>query len=85
MSLASRACAKLACFTGVQHVQEVAQRDLHEDLLDAGILGVLKAWLEPMSDGTLPNLKIRSAVLRTLINLNFMYEVRMWRRQAVMR
>jgi len=58
------------------HVQEVAQRDLHEDLLDAGILGVLKAWLEPMSDGTLPNLKIRSAVLRTLINLNFHYEVR---------
>jgi len=58
------------------HVQEVAQRDLHEDLLDAGILGVLKAWLEPMSDGTLPNLKIRSAVLRTLINLNFLYEVR---------
>ena len=61
-------------------VQEVAQRDLHEDLLDAGILGVLKAWLEPMSDGTLPNLKIRSAVLRTLINLNFLYEVRQMRR-----
>jgi transcription factor SPN1 len=56
--------------------QELAQRDLHEDFLDAGILGVLKAWLEPMSDGTLPNLKIRSAVLRALINLNFLYEVR---------
>ena len=61
--------------------QELAQRDLHEDFLDAGILGVLKAWLEPMGDGTLPNLRIRSAVLRALINLNFLYEVRSRRTQ----
>ncbi|KDD76340.1 hypothetical protein H632_c262p2 [Helicosporidium sp. ATCC 50920] len=28
--------------------------------------GVLKAWIEPMPDGTLPNTKIRSSVLQLL-------------------
>jgi hypothetical protein len=28
--------------------------------------GVLKAWLEPLPDGTLPNSKVRSTVLRLL-------------------
>lgn len=53
----------------------MAQRDLHEEFLDGGVLGVFKAWIEPMQDGSLPNLKIRSAVLRALIGINFFFEV----------
>lgn len=30
------------------------------------VVGVLKAWIEPMPDGTLPNTKIRSSVLKLL-------------------
>lgn len=48
-------------------VEEVlTTKRLHSDLLDAGLLGVLKAWLELMPDGTLPNARIRESVLRLL-------------------
>lgn len=51
-------------------VEEVlAMRKLHGELLDSGLLGVLKAWIEPMPDGTLPNSKIRSSVLNMLTRL----------------
>ena len=51
-------------------VQEVlAMKKLHGELLDNGLLGVFKAWVEPMPDGTLPNSKIRSAVLTMLTRL----------------
>ena len=32
--------------------------------MSAGGLGVLKSWLEPYGDGSLPNARVRSAVLR---------------------
>ena len=54
----------------------LCQRDLHDEFLDGGVLGVLKAWIEPMPDGSLPNVKIRSAVLRVLQQLNFFFEDR---------
>jgi transcription factor SPN1 len=54
----------------------LCQRDLHDEFLDGGVLGVLKAWIEPMPDGSLPNLKVRSAVLRVLHQLNFFFEDR---------
>lgn len=63
----------------------MAQRDLHEEFLDGGVLGVFKAWIEPMQDGSLPNLKIRSAVLRALIGINFFFEVRLHSCAAVAR
>ena len=44
-------------------------RDLQRMLLNEGLLGVLKAWIEPLSDGTLPNIKIRTTVLRILQKL----------------
>jgi transcription factor SPN1 len=47
----------------------LAMAKLHGELLDAGLLGVLKAWIEPMPDGTLPNSKIRSSVLNMLTRL----------------
>ena len=43
---------------------------MHDHLMRGGILGVLKGWLEPMPDGTLPNSKIRSGVLHMLVRLN---------------
>ena len=54
----------------LSRVQEVlAMKKLHGELLDAGLLGVLKAWIEPMEDGTLPNSKVRGAVLTMLTRL----------------
>ncbi|CAD7699616.1 unnamed protein product [Ostreobium quekettii] len=46
----------------------VLQRDLQSALLDGGVLGSLKAWLEPFN-GTLPNERIRSSVLGMLHKL----------------
>jgi transcription factor SPN1 len=51
----------------LKRVEEVlAIKRLHGDLLDSGLLGVLKAWIEPMADGTLPNSKVRGTVLSLL-------------------
>ncbi|KAL4853818.1 hypothetical protein ACK3TF_005298 [Chlorella vulgaris] len=51
-------------------VQDVlSTKRLHSELLDAGLLGVLKAWIEPMHDGALPNAKVRETVLRLLHQL----------------
>ena len=41
----------------MQVVQKVRRKDWHEDLLGGGILGVLKAWLEPVN-GCLPLLEV---------------------------
>lgn len=54
----------------LSRVQEVlSMRKLHSDLLDAGLLGILKGWIEPMEDGTLPNSKVRGTVLSLLTRL----------------
>lgn len=54
----------------LSRVQEVlSMKKLHGELLDAGLLGVLKAWIEPMQDGTLPNSKVRGTVLTMLTRL----------------
>lgn len=42
---------------------------LHDHLLRGGVLGVLKGWLEPMPDGSMPNSKVRSGVLQMLVSL----------------
>ncbi|GLI64067.1 hypothetical protein VaNZ11_007231 [Volvox africanus] len=44
----------------------LAQRKYHESFLQHGGLGVLKGWLEPYHDGTLPNVRVRTAVLKGL-------------------
>eukprot|EP00210_Caulerpa_lentillifera_P001166 g1122.t1 len=45
------------------------QRQLQPILIEEGILGVLKSWIEPLDDGSLPNEKIRSTVLKILHKL----------------
>ena len=44
----------------------LAQRKYHESFLQQGGLGVLKGWLEPYFDGTLPTMRVRTAVLKGL-------------------
>lgn len=38
---------------------KVSQSVLHRELLDAGILGAMKLWIELMPDGSLPNVKVK--------------------------
>jgi transcription factor SPN1 len=46
-----------------------ADREAFDHLLRGGVLGVLKGWLEPMPDGSLPNSKVRAGVLQMLVSL----------------
>ena len=39
----------------------VGQTYLHKELLDAGFLGALKLWIEPLPDFSLPNVKVDSS------------------------
>lgn len=51
-------------------VEEVlAIKKLHGELLDSGLLSVLKVWIDMMPDGSLPNSKIRSSILNILTKL----------------
>lgn len=47
----------------------LAQRKYHEMFIARGGLGLLKGWLEPYPDGSLPNVRVRTAVLRVLSSL----------------
>eukprot|EP00963_Diacronema_lutheri_P001016 scaffold64_cov338-Pavlova_lutheri.AAC.74 len=42
---------------------------LQEEFLDQGLLSILNSWLERLPDGSLPNTKVRTAVLRVLDKL----------------
>ncbi len=42
------------------------QREMHFDLLKAGVLLGLHEWIRPLPNGSLPNLKIRSAIINIL-------------------
>lgn len=42
------------------------RKQLQLEFLDHGVLTLLKNWLEPLPDGSLPNINIRAAVLRIL-------------------
>lgn len=54
----------------LSEVEEVCiQRHLQQMLIEEGVLGVLKSWIEPLDDGSLPNEKIRSTVLKILHKL----------------
>ncbi|XP_017428632.1 protein IWS1 homolog 1 [Vigna angularis] len=41
-----------------------------QEFLDNGLLTVLKNWLEPLPDGSLPNLTIRTKVLKILNDMD---------------
>jgi hypothetical protein len=40
------------------------QAKYHELFIHSGGLGVIKAWLEPYADGSLPNVRIRTAMMK---------------------
>mmetsp|Transcript_3925 Transcript_3925/g.4407 ORF Transcript_3925/g.4407 Transcript_3925/m.4407 type:complete len:418 (+) Transcript_3925:288-1541(+) len=50
-------------------VKVLEKRTLHEALLEQGLLNLLKQWLEPLPDGSLANLNLRSTLLRLIVGL----------------
>ncbi|WOG90042.1 hypothetical protein DCAR_0209283 [Daucus carota subsp. sativus] len=46
----------------------LSKKQLQHEFLDHGILTVLKSWLEPLPDGSLPSINIRAAILKILTN-----------------
>ncbi|KAG2270155.1 hypothetical protein Bca52824_064710 [Brassica carinata] len=52
---------KLSLLTNV-----LGKKQLQTEFLDHGVLTLLKNWLEPLPDGSLPNINIRAAILRVL-------------------
>ncbi|XP_057466818.1 protein IWS1 homolog 1-like [Actinidia eriantha] len=47
----------------------LSKKQLQQEFLDHGVLTLLKNWLEPLPDGSLPNINIRSAILKILTDL----------------
>lgn len=58
---------KLRTLPDVQDM--LSNQSIHNEFLDGGLLGVFKAWIEPMPDGSLPNITVRTAVLKLLAQL----------------
>ncbi|KAE8055706.1 hypothetical protein FH972_012531 [Carpinus fangiana] len=44
----------------------LSKKQLQQEFLDHGVLNLLKSWLEPLPDGSLPNINIRAAILKIL-------------------
>ncbi|KAB2063240.1 hypothetical protein ES319_A10G203100v1 [Gossypium barbadense] len=44
----------------------LSKKKLQQEFLDHGILTLLKSWLEPLPDGSLPNATLRSSILNIL-------------------
>ncbi|XP_068667678.1 protein IWS1 homolog 1-like [Aristolochia californica] len=44
----------------------LSKKQLQQEFLDHGVLTLLKNWLEPLPDGSLPNINIRTAILQIL-------------------
>ncbi|CAI0418701.1 unnamed protein product, partial [Linum tenue] len=47
----------------------LSKKQLQQEFIDHGVLTLLKTWLEPLPDGSLPNINIRAAVLRILTDV----------------
>ncbi|XP_071701962.1 protein IWS1 homolog 1-like [Rutidosis leptorrhynchoides] len=46
--------------------EALSKKQLQLEFLDHGVLTLLKIWLEPLPDGSLPNINIRAAILKIL-------------------
>ncbi|KAG7546965.1 Transcription factor IIS N-terminal [Arabidopsis suecica] len=46
--------------------ETLSKKPLQAEFLDHGVLNLLKNWLEPLPDGSLPNINIRTAILMIL-------------------
>lgn len=44
----------------------LCRKQLQHEFLDRGVLTLLKGWLEPLPDGSLPNITVRTEVLNVL-------------------
>lgn len=51
-------------------VGALSKKYLQAEFLDHGVLSLLKNWLEPLPDGSLPNTNIRTSVLQILDDLS---------------
>lgn len=49
--------------------QSWCRKQLQQEFLDHGVLTLLKNWLEPLPDGSLPNINIRAAILKILTDV----------------
>ncbi|MFS8030366.1 putative transcription regulator IWS1 family [Helianthus anomalus] len=47
-------------------IEALSKKQLQLEFLDHGVLTLLKNWLEPLPDGSLPNRNIRTAILEIL-------------------
>ncbi|PKA51961.1 hypothetical protein AXF42_Ash008190 [Apostasia shenzhenica] len=47
-------------------IEVLSKKKLQQEFLDHGVLTLLKNWLEPLPDGSLPNMNIRTAILKLL-------------------
>jgi len=45
---------------------QLEKKQLHEVFVDHNILDILKKWLQPLADRSLPNVKVRETVLKAL-------------------
>eukprot|EP01125_Pyxidicula_operculata_P006237 TRINITY_DN2168_c0_g1_i2.p1 TRINITY_DN2168_c0_g1~~TRINITY_DN2168_c0_g1_i2.p1 ORF type:complete len:313 (+),score=120.93 TRINITY_DN2168_c0_g1_i2:679-1617(+) len=50
-------------------IQTLQKQNSREGYFEGGFLKCLKQWLQPLPDGTLPNLKIREGILKNLIKV----------------
>ncbi|KAG1365789.1 putative protein IWS1 [Cocos nucifera] len=50
-------------------VDVLSKKKLQQEFLDHGVLTLLKNWLEPLPDGSLPNMNIRTAILKLLTDV----------------
>uniref|UniRef100_A0A2P2K9C3 Uncharacterized protein MANES_15G170300 n=1 Tax=Rhizophora mucronata TaxID=61149 RepID=A0A2P2K9C3_RHIMU len=47
-------------------IDVLSKKQLQQEFLEHGVLNLLKTWLEPLPDKSLPNINIRSAILKIL-------------------
>lgn len=50
-----------------------SRKQLQQEFLDHGVLTLLKNWLEPLPDGSLPNINIRAAILKILNDVSAVF------------
>ncbi|CAL9123648.1 unnamed protein product [Musa textilis] len=50
-------------------VEALSKIKLQQEFLDHGVLSLLKTWLEPLPDGSLPNMNVRTPILKVLSDL----------------
>ncbi|KAH0854482.1 hypothetical protein HID58_069204, partial [Brassica napus] len=55
--------------TSLRNFPFLPMKQLQTEFLDHGVLTLLKNWLEPLPDGSLPSINIRAAILRILTDV----------------